>query len=108
MNDQNLASSPAKLKSLVEYSPNSIVSREIIDRDSGSMTAFAFDAGQKLSEHSAPYDAAVFVMEGKGIFTIAGKENLVSDGELIVMPADIPHAVKAKEKFKMLLTMIRK
>ena len=95
------------LLSLIEYSKDSIVSKTILDKSAGTITLFAFDKGQKLSEHAAPYDAVVQVLDGAGVFTIGGKENTVASGELVIMPTNIPHSVDAKEKFKMLLTMIR-
>lgn len=95
------------LEELVDYSDDSIVSKTLVDSKAGTMTLFAFDAGQKLSEHSAPYDAAVQVLDGAVALTIAGKTVKASKGQLVIMPATIPHAVTAKERFKMLLTMIR-
>jgi quercetin dioxygenase-like cupin family protein len=96
-----------KLVSLIEYSNDSIVSKTIIDTAAGVITLFAFDKGQKLSEHTAPYNAVVQVIEGSAKLTIGGKNVIVPAGHIIIMPANIPHAVAAEEKFKMLLTMIR-
>ena len=96
-----------ELASLVEYAADSIVSKTILDKRVGTITLFAFDKGQKLSEHTAPYDAVVQVIDGKAQLTIGGEDVRVSAGEIIVMPANVPHAVVAGEKFKMLLTMIR-
>lgn len=95
------------LAKLVEYSSDSIVSKTILDKGAGTITLFAFDKGQRLSEHSAPYDAVVEVVDGKGIITIDGEDIEVGTGELIIMPGNVPHSVNASEKFKMLLTMIR-
>ena len=95
------------LAGLVEYSSDSIVSKTIIDKSVGTVTLFAFDAGQGLSEHQAPYDALVQIVEGAAVLTIGGKKIKASAGQIVIMPANIPHAVQAKEKFKMLLTMIR-
>ena len=95
------------LAGLVEYSSDSIVSKTIIDKSVGTVTLFAFDAGQGLSEHQAPYDAFVQIVEGSAILTIGGKKIKAAAGEIVIMPANIPHAVQAKERFKMLLTMIR-
>lgn len=95
------------LASLVEYAADSIVSKTILDKPPGTITLFAFDGGQKLSEHTAPYDAVVQVIDGSTQLTIGGKDVKVSAGEIIIMPANVPHAVAAEEKFKMLLTMIR-
>ncbi|MCX5632452.1 MAG: cupin domain-containing protein [Phycisphaerae bacterium] len=95
------------LAGLVEYSSDSIVSKTIIDKSVGTVTLFAFDAGQGLSEHQAPYDALVQIVEGAAVLTIGGKKIKASAGQIVIMPANIPHAVQAKEKFKMLLIMIR-
>ncbi len=92
---------------LVEYGEGAIVSRTIIKKSIGTVTLFAFDAGQDLSEHSAPYDALVNVVEGEGVIIIGGVENMVGAGQLVLMPANVPHAVRADQKFKMILTMIR-
>jgi quercetin dioxygenase-like cupin family protein len=104
---QSCLAKTQKLPSLVEYSTDSIVSKTIIDKPSGTITLFAFDAGQRLSEHTAPYDAVVQVVDGTGQITIDGKAIDVSKGQIIIMPANVPHAVTANEKFKMLLIMIR-
>jgi quercetin dioxygenase-like cupin family protein len=96
-----------KLTDLVEYSKDSIVSKTIIDKPVGTITLFAFDKGQKLSEHTTPYDAVVQVLDGHSLLTIGGEEKKVTAGEIIIMPGNVPHAVTAREKFKMLLTMIR-
>lgn len=96
-----------RLARLVDYADDSIVSKTILDKPAGTITLFAFDAGQKLSEHTAPYDAVVQVLDGKARLTIAGQDKKLGGGEIIIMPADVPHAVSAEERFKMLLTMIR-
>lgn len=98
---------PQQLKTLVEYAGDSIVSKTILDTSAGTITLFAFDKGQSLSEHTAPYDAVVQVVEGQAQLTIAGQEIAAAAGELIVMPANVPHNVSAAERFKMLLIMIR-
>jgi quercetin dioxygenase-like cupin family protein len=95
------------LKDLIIYSKDSIVSRTIAERKTGTLTVFAFDKGQGLSEHSAPFDAIVQVIDGTGEFIIGGKPIKAGLGQILVMPAKIPHAVRAIKKFKMLLTMIR-
>jgi quercetin dioxygenase-like cupin family protein len=95
------------LAGLVEYSSDSIVSKTIIDKSVGTVTLFAFDAGQGLSEHQAPYDAFVQIVEGSAILTVGGKKIKAVAGEIVIMPANVPHAVQAKKRFKMLLTMIR-
>lgn len=96
-----------RLKDLVSYQENSIVSRTIIDKEVGTVTLFAFDEGQGLSEHTAPFDAMVYVIEGEVEITISGKPYHLKEGDMIVMPANEPHALKALKKFKMLLIMIR-
>lgn len=96
-----------RLESLVSYADDSIVSKTILDKQAGTLTLFAFDQGQKLSEHTAPYDAVVQVVDGRARLTIGGQDQDVEAGELIVMPANVPHAVTAVERFKMLLIMIR-
>jgi len=94
-------------RGLVDYQPGSIVSREILKKNTGKVTLFAFDAEEGLSEHTSPFDALVQILEGEAEITIAGKPNRVSEGELILMPAGQPHALKALKRFKMILTMIR-
>lgn len=91
----------------VEYSVNGIVSKRIIDRSAGNVTLFAFDRGQKLSEHSAPFDALVQVTEGEAEIAIGGQPHRLQAGQCIIMPANVPHAVFAIENFKMVLTMIK-
>ena len=92
---------------LVDYQEEAIVSRTLIDKKAGTVTIFAFDEGQGLSEHVAPYDALVNVLEGETEVTIAGQRSLVKAGELIILPANQPHALKAPTRFKMMLIMIR-
>jgi len=96
-----------RLDALVEYAADSVVSKTILDKPAGTLTLFAFDKGQKLSEHTAPYDAVVQVVDGRARITIAGQDKDVQAGEMIIMPAHVPHAVTAAEQFKMLLIMIR-
>lgn len=98
---------PIILKDYIEYSQGSVVSKTLKQNPAGTITLFAFDAGQGLSEHSAPFDAVVQVIDGEGFFTIGGEEHNLREGQLIIMPANAPHAVKAQERFKMLLTMLR-
>jgi len=95
------------LKELIEYSKDSVVSKTILDKPAGTITLFAFDKGQKLSEHTTPYDAVVQILDGRVRLTIGGEEIEVLAGQIIIMPGNVPHAVAAEEKFKMLLTMIR-
>lgn len=96
-----------EMNSLVSYQDGSVVSRTLIDRKIGTITLFTFDAGQGLSEHTAPFDAFVQIFDGIADVTIDGKVQRVSSGEFIIMPANIPHSLKAVEKFKMMLVMIR-
>ncbi len=98
---------PQNLDGLIDYAQDSIVSKTILDKPVGTITLFAFDAGQKLSEHTAPYDAVVQVIDGRGQLTIGGKAVDVAAGEIVIMPGNVPHSVTAEERFKMLLTMIR-
>ena len=93
---------------LASYQDGSVVSRQITKEDAGNITLFAFDAGQELSEHTAPYDALVHVLDGEVEVRISGKPFHLKSGDAIIMPANDPHALKALTKFKMLLTMIRK
>ena len=96
-----------KLSDLVEYQEGSVVSRTIIDRKTGTLTLFAFGKGQGLSEHTAPFDALVYLLEGEAEITISGKTLRLKEGEMVIMPANEPHALKAIKKFKMMLVMIR-
>jgi quercetin dioxygenase-like cupin family protein len=95
------------LAEMVSYQTGSVVSRQIAKADAGNVTLFAFDEGQELSEHTAPFDALVQVVEGKAEIIISGKSFHLTSGDAIIMPANDPHAVKATGQFKMLLTMIR-
>ena len=96
-----------KLTGLLDYQDGSVVSREIIKKKTGTVTVFAFDTGQGLSEHTAPFDALVYLLDGEAEVIISGKPFCLQAGEMIIMPADEPHALKAVKRFKMLLTMIR-
>ncbi|HLA87653.1 MAG TPA: cupin domain-containing protein [Anaerolineales bacterium] len=95
------------LAEMVSYQEGSVVSRQITKAEAGNVTLFAFDKDQGLSEHTAPYDALVYVLEGQAEVTISGQPFQLNMGDAIIMPADEPHALKAIQKFKMLLTMIR-
>jgi quercetin dioxygenase-like cupin family protein len=95
------------VKELIDYADDSIVSRALVGNSAGTVTLFAFDAGQGLSEHTAPFDALIQVLDGEGVFTVGGKVRRVEAGQVLLMPAHVPHAVKAKKRFKMLLTMLR-
>ena len=94
-------------KNLIDYQEDSIVSKIIASSDKGSVTVFAFDKGQGLSEHTAPFDAILYVLEGEVEVMISSKKYQLKTGEMIIMPANKPHSVKAIEKFKMILTMIK-
>lgn len=98
---------PAALSGLVQFQPDSVVSRTLLNKPVGSVTLFAFGRGQSLSEHSAPYDALLHVVEGQAEVTVSGQTYTVKSGEVILLPANQPHAVNALAEFKMLLTMIR-
>jgi len=95
------------MNGLIDYQEGSIVSRVILKSEAGNVTMFAFDKGQELSEHSAPYDALVEVLDGEAEIRISGKPFKLKSGEAIIMPANDPHAVMAVKKFKMLLTMLK-
>ena len=95
------------LADLAAYQEGAIVSRQITKAEAGNVTLFAFDAGQELSEHTAPFDALVHLLDGEAEITISGQPFHLKTGEAIIMPANQPHAVKATKQFKMLLTMIR-
>jgi quercetin dioxygenase-like cupin family protein len=101
------AAKPVQLPELVNYQEGAVVSRTLVRRDAGTVTLFAFDEGQGLSEHTAPFDALAHVLEGDAEITISGKPLTLKAGQMVLMPAHQPHAVKAAAKFKMLLTMIR-
>jgi quercetin dioxygenase-like cupin family protein len=96
------------LDSIVSYNEKAIVSRTIIESETGTITAFAFDKGQNISEHTAPFDAIVQVIDGRALFVVGGKSYEISKNQIIIMPAGAPHEVKAIESFKMLLTMMKK
>lgn len=95
------------MNELVAYSDGSVVSKTLIDKKIGTLTLFSFDAGQGLSEHTAPYDAFVQIVDGEAEVTINGEPHTVGTGQMIIMPANIPHELKAVKPFKMLLVMIR-
>jgi quercetin dioxygenase-like cupin family protein len=104
---QELAARAGHIGDLARYQAGAIVSRQIIQKKTGSVTLFAFDAGQALSEHTAPFDALVQVLDGKVEITISGEPLTLKAGDAVIMPADHPHALRALTKMKMLLTMIR-
>jgi quercetin dioxygenase-like cupin family protein len=97
----------ARIADLVEYREGSVVSRILAKKESGSVTLFAFDRGQDLSEHTAPFDALVHVLDGEARFEIAGQRHQLQAGEMILLPANEPHSVSATERFKMVLIMLR-
>jgi quercetin dioxygenase-like cupin family protein len=107
MNATDLTAQILPLNELVAYQDGSVVSRTLLDKKVGTLTLFAFGAGQGLSEHTAPYDATIQVIDGEAEVIIEGTSYAVKSGEMIIMPANRPHAVRANEPFKMLLTMIR-
>ena len=104
---EKLTAQAAKLTDLVNYQEGSVVSRTLIEKKTGTVTLFAFDAGQGLSEHTAPFDALVHLLDGEAEVIISGRPLRLKAGEIVVMPANEPHALRAPERFKMLLTMIR-
>ena len=104
---ENLFAQPANLNNLIDYQQNAVVSCTIIEKPTGTITLFAFDQNQSLSEHTTPYDALVQIFEGEAEITISGNSIKLKQGEATIMPANEPHALIAKTKFKMLLTMIK-
>lgn len=105
--DKNLTRQVTKLKDLIGYEPGSVVSRTIVDKKAGTITLFAFDEGEGLSEHTAPFDALVYLLEGEGEVFLSGEPFLLGEGEMIIMPSREPHALRAKKRMKMLLVMIK-
>jgi len=104
---KTLTGAAAKLTDLVSYQEGAIVSKTIVEKKTGTVTLFAFDAGQGLSEHTAPFDALVCILDGAATVTISGKSHRLEEGEAILMPLNEPHALEGPGKFKMMLTMIR-
>jgi quercetin dioxygenase-like cupin family protein len=109
MNDnmEKLKGVPFNLEKNVDYADGSVVSQTLLKKEIGNITLFAFDSGQGLSEHTAPFDAVVYILDGQAEITIGEKTSTVNSGEMLIMPANVPHALHAEEKFKMLLVMIR-
>ena len=105
--DKLLVAKALNLESLIDYQEGSVVSRTIIDKKAGTVTLFAFDQNQSLSEHTAPFDAMVYVLDGEVEVTISGKPIRLKKGETTIMPANQSHSLMAKTRFKMLLTMIK-
>lgn len=106
-NTDNLLGQVLKLNDMLQYQEGSIVSRTIVNKPTGTCTLFAFDKGQGLSEHTAPFDALVHLLDGEAEVTISGNPLQVKQGEMVIMPADQPHALRATSRFKMLLVMIK-
>lgn len=105
--EQNFAGKVLRLASLVDYQKNAVVSKQLLRKKTGTLTLFAFDKNEGLSEHTSPYDASILLLEGQSTILIGGKPHTLKTGEMIILPANIPHAVNAPERFKMLLIMIR-
>jgi len=103
----NQEAQPQNLIDLVSYQDGSVVSRTLIKKKTGTVTLFAFDQGEALSEHTAPFDAMVYILDGKAEIIISGNSNILEKGNMIIMPANEPHALKAAERFKMMLIMVR-
>ena len=104
---RNFIGTPLEIGRLVEYQEHSVVSKQILDKKAGTLTLFAFDKGEGLSEHTALYDASILILDGKAEIKIGGKPRTLKKDEIIILPANVPHSVKAVERFKMLLIMIR-
>jgi quercetin dioxygenase-like cupin family protein len=96
-----------RLVNLVDYQEQSVVSKTLLEKETGTVTVFAFGQGQGLSEHTAPFDAMVCILDGKAEISISGNPNILEQGDMIIMPANEPHALKAVERFKMMLIMIK-
>lgn len=107
MNENEYLFTPNELEKLIDYQTGAVVSKTIIKQPTGTVTLFAFDEGEGLSEHTTPFDALVYLVDGEAEIIISGKLNVVKKGDMIIMPANQPHALKAKEKFKMMLVMIK-
>jgi len=104
---KNIIGQAAELNSLLDYQDGSVVSKELIRKEQGTVSLFAFDQGQGLSEHTAPFEALVYIFAGQAEISIAGKQHCVKTGQAIIMPANQPHSLKAIKPFKMLLVMIK-
>ncbi len=96
-----------RLVDLIDYQEGSVVSRTIVKKETGTVTLFAFDRGEGLSEHTAPYDALVYIIEGEAEVTVSGDAIRLKEGEMMILPADEPHGLAAAQRFKMMLTMVR-
>ena len=104
---EKLVAQGVRLIDLIDYQEGSVVSRTIVDKKTGTVTLFAFGEGQGLSEHTVPFDALVYLLDGEAEIVISGKALRLKEGEVVIMPANQPHALKAVKKFKMILTMVR-
>jgi quercetin dioxygenase-like cupin family protein len=107
MSNQNIKKNILNLNSLLDYQEGSVVSRALINKDVGTVTLFSFDKGEGLSEHTAPFDALVYIYSGEAEIIISKEKFHLTSGQMIIMPANEPHALKAIEKFKMMLIMIK-
>ena len=107
MSDKNIKKDIMNLGSMLDYQENSVVSRALINKDVGTVTLFSFDKGEGLSEHTAPFDALVYVFDGEAEIFISSEKFVLKEGQMIIMPANEPHALNAPKKFKMMLIMIK-
>jgi quercetin dioxygenase-like cupin family protein len=107
MNDKNIKKTILNMDSMLDFQEKSVVSRALINKDVGTVTLFSFDKGEGLSEHTAPFDALVYIFDGEAKITISSEDFILKKGQMIIMPANEPHALKALEKFKMMLIMIK-
>lgn len=107
MTPTDLRGQAIDMAAFIDYADGAVVSKTLLDKTAGTLTLFAFDAGQGLSEHTSPYDATVLVVDGEATLVIGGKPAKARAGELVIMPAGVPHALRAEARFKMLLVMIR-
>lgn len=104
---ENAKGTPFDLADAIAYADGSVVSKTLLKKEVGNITLFSFDKGQGLSEHTSPYDAVVYILDGKADISIGGESRAVSAGQMLIMPAEVPHGLHAAERFKMLLIMIR-
>jgi quercetin dioxygenase-like cupin family protein len=106
-NDSDIIGNSASMNELISYQPGAVVSRTLINKKAGTVTLFSFDEGQSLSEHTAPYDALVHILDGEAEVTIGGEPHQLNNGDVVIMPGGISHSVKANKKFKMMLVMVK-
>ena len=106
-NTEDLKGIPFNLEKHIAYADGAVVSKTLVKKEIGTVTLFSFDAGQGLSEHTSPFDAVVYILDGKAEITIGGRPQQVSSGEMLIMPANVPHSLHGEQQFKMLLIMIR-